>query len=64
MIYSFFDVIIAFFFLSIIRDKDTFFNCPARIETFFIIFPTSTFSPARAVNRFSVIFSTSAKSLA
>jgi hypothetical protein len=63
MVYSFFNVIIASFFLGIIRDKDTFFSYPARIKAFFIIFPASTLSPASAVDRFFAVLSASAKSL-
>jgi hypothetical protein len=62
--YSFFNAFIASSFLSIIRNKDASFNCPAKIETLFIIFPASTLNPARAVDRFFTIFSASAKSLA
>jgi hypothetical protein len=61
--YSFFNVIIAFFFLSIIRDKDVFFNYPIRIKALSITFPASIFSPVKAVDRFSAIFSAFAKSL-
>jgi hypothetical protein len=62
--YSFLGVIIAFSFLDIIKNKDTFFSCPARIETFSITFSALTLSPARAVDKFSAILSASAKSLA
>jgi hypothetical protein len=63
IIYSFFSVITASFFLIIIKDKDTFSNCPARIETLSITFSALTLSPARAVDKFSTVFSASAKSL-
>jgi hypothetical protein len=56
--------IVSFFFLNIIRDKNAFFNYSAKIEVLFIISLASTFSPVRAADRFSVIFSASAKSLA
>jgi hypothetical protein len=62
--YSLFGAFIVFSFLGIIRDKDTFFNCPARIEAFFIIFLISTFSPAKTADRFFAIFSVSVKFLA
>jgi hypothetical protein len=63
IIYSFLNIITASFFLIIIKDKDTFSNCSARIEALFVIFPALTFSPVRAVDRFSAILSASAKSL-
>jgi hypothetical protein len=63
IIYLFFNVITASSSLIIIRDKDIFSNCPAKIETLSVIFPVLTFSPARAVDRFSAILSASAKSL-
>jgi len=47
-----------------IRDKNAFSNYPARIKAFSIIFPASTFSPAKTADRFSAIFSASSKSLA
>jgi hypothetical protein len=52
------------FFLGTIRDKDISFNYPARIEVLFIIFLVSTLNPAKTADRFSVIFSVFAKSLA
>jgi hypothetical protein len=61
-VYSFFDTIIASFSLAITRDSDVFFSCPAKIETLFIAFLALTLSPARAVDRFSAVFSTFAKS--
>jgi hypothetical protein len=63
IIYLFFNVITASFSLIIIKNKDIFFSCPAKIETLFVIFLVLTFSPAKAVDRFSAIFSTSVKSL-
>jgi hypothetical protein len=62
MVYSFFSVTIVFFSLGIIRDKDASSNCSAKIEILSVIFPASTLSPARAVDRFSAILSASAKS--
>jgi hypothetical protein len=52
------------FSLNTIRDKDTFSNYSAKIETLFIISLILTFSPAKAADRFFVILSASAKSLA
>jgi hypothetical protein len=62
--YSFFNVIIASSFLNIIKDKDAFSSCPAKIATLFITFLVSTFSPAKAVDRFFIVLSAFAKSLA
>jgi hypothetical protein len=64
MVYSFFGAIIAFFFLNIIRDKDVSSNYPARIEAFSVISLALTLNPVKAVDRFFVILSASAKSLA
>jgi hypothetical protein len=63
MVHSFFGVTVIPFFLIIIRDSDISFNCPARIEALFIAFSVSIFSPAKAVDRFSVILSAFVKSL-
>jgi hypothetical protein len=62
MIYLIFDAIAASFFLVITKDRDAFSNCPARIETLFIIFPASRLIPAKAVARFSAVCSASARS--
>jgi hypothetical protein len=63
IVHSFFGTVAAFFSLAITRDSDAFFNYPAKIETLFIAFLTSTFNPARAVDRFSAVSSAFAKSL-
>ena len=61
--HSIFNAITASFSLAIIKNKDAFSNCPAKIETLFVAFPASTLSPVRAVDRFSAVLSISAKSL-
>ena len=61
--YSFLSIISVSFFFNIIRDKDVFSSCPAKIETLSVTFLVLTLSPARAVDRFSAILSTFAKSL-
>jgi hypothetical protein len=61
--YSFFNTIITFFFLVIIRDSNVFSNCSVKIEVFSIAFLASTLSPARVIDRFFAVFSASAKSL-
>jgi hypothetical protein len=63
MVYLIFGIIAASSSLAITRDKDAFFNYPARIEALSVVFLTSTLSPVKAVDRFSAVFSTSAKSL-
>ena len=63
MIHSFFGAITVSSFLAITRNSDTFFNCPAKIEALFIASPAFTLSPARAVDRFSAVYSVSARSL-
>jgi hypothetical protein len=62
IMHSFFGVIIVPFFLVIIRDSEIFFSCPVRIEVFSVVFLVSTFSPAKAIDRFFVVLSASAKS--
>jgi hypothetical protein len=63
IVHSFFSAIIAFSFLIIIRNSNAFSSYPVRIEAFFVAFPVLTLSPVRIINRFSVVFSASAKSL-
>jgi hypothetical protein len=63
MIYSLFNAIITSFSLIITRNKDTFSNCPARIEALSIISPIFILNPARTVDRFFTVLSASAKSL-
>jgi hypothetical protein len=63
IVHSFFSIITISSFLVIIRDSDTFFSCPARIEAFSIVSLALTLSSARAVNRFFTVLSVSAKSL-
>jgi hypothetical protein len=62
--YSFFSVIIVFSSLAITRDSDASSNYPAKIEILSVASPASTLSPAKTVDRFSAVFSASAKSLA
>lgn len=62
MVYPIFNVIVTSFSLIIIKDRDTFFSCPAKIETLFIVFLTFKFIPAKAVDRFSAVCSVFAKS--
>jgi hypothetical protein len=56
------NTIAAFFFLTIIRDRDASFNCFAKIKTFFITFSAFKLILAKAVDRFSAVFSVFAKS--
>jgi hypothetical protein len=62
MVYLTFNIIAAFFSLAITKNRDTFFSCPAKIETFFIIFLAFRLIPAKAIDRFSAVYSISAKS--
>jgi hypothetical protein len=62
MIYLIFDIIAASFFLAIIKDRDAFSSCPARIKAFSIVFPAFRLIPAKAVNRFSAVYFVSARS--
>jgi hypothetical protein len=61
--HSFFGATAVSFSLAITRDSDTSSSCPARIEAFSVVFPISTLSPVRIVDRFSAVLSASAKSL-
>ena len=63
MVYPVFGVIIAFSFLIIIRNRDASSSCPARIEALFIVFSAFMLSLIKAIDRFSVVFSASARSL-
>jgi len=56
--------IIASFFLVIIKNRNVFFSCPAKIEVLFIVFPVFMLNLAKAVDRFFAVLSASAKSLA
>jgi hypothetical protein len=62
MVYLIFSALTIFSSLVIIRNRDIFFNCPARIETFSIAFSASRLAPVKAVDRFSAVYSVSARS--
>jgi hypothetical protein len=61
--YSTFNIIAASFSLAIIKDRDTFFSYPAKIETLSIIFSISRLISAKTVDRFLTVLSASARSL-
>jgi hypothetical protein len=63
MVYLILSAIAASSSLAIIRDRNAFFNYPARIETLFIAFSAFMLTPARAVDRFFAVLSAFAKSL-
>jgi hypothetical protein len=63
MVYLILGAIIASFFLIITRDKDTFSSYPIRIETLSVAFSVFRLISARAVDRFSAVYSASVKSL-
>jgi NADH:ubiquinone oxidoreductase subunit 6 (subunit J) len=63
MVYLIFNAITASFSLAIIRDRDTFFSCPAKIETFSIVSSVFILTSARAIDRFFAVLSASAKFL-
>ena len=58
----FLSAIIASSFFIITRNRDASSSCPARIKTFFIVSPAFMLSPAKAVDRFSAVLSTPARS--
>ena len=64
MVYPIFGIITVSSSLAIIKDRDVFFNYPARIEAFSVAFSIFMFNLARVIDRFSAVFSVSAKSLA
>jgi hypothetical protein len=61
--YLIFNVIAASFSLAIIKDRDIFFSYPIRIEALSVAFSAFIFSLARAVDRFSAVYSVFARSL-
>jgi hypothetical protein len=63
MIYSLSDIPVIFSLLNSIRDNDTFFSCPVKIEARSITSPASTLNLVRIADRFSAIFSASSRSL-
>jgi hypothetical protein len=62
MVYLIFGAIAASFFLIIIRDRDAFSSCPAKIEILSIIFLAFMLTSAKAVDRFFAVFSAFARS--
>jgi hypothetical protein len=53
----------AFSFLAIIKDRNAFFNYSVKIKAFFIAFPAFRLILANSVNKFSVVYSASVRSL-
>jgi hypothetical protein len=62
MIYPILNTITASSFLAITKDKDIFFNYLTKIEALSVVFLAFILILAKAVDRFSVVFSTFAKS--
>jgi hypothetical protein len=62
IIYFILDIIAASSSLAIIKDRDTFFSCPARIKALSIAFLVFRLIPARAVDRFLAVYLIFAKS--
>jgi hypothetical protein len=63
MVYPTFNTITVSSSLAITKNKDTFSSYSAKIETLFVVSLTSILIPAKAVDRFSAVFSASTKSL-
>ena len=63
MVYLILNTIATSSFLTIIKNRDTSFNYPARIEALSVISPAFMLNSARAVDRFSAVYSASARSL-
>jgi hypothetical protein len=55
MIYPIFNVIITSSSLAIIKDRDIFFNYPAKIEILSVTFPAFILNLAKAIDRFSAV---------
>jgi hypothetical protein len=64
MVYLIFNIIAASSSLIIIKDRNIFFNCPAKIETLSIVSPVFILNSTKAVDRFFVVLSIFVKSLA
>jgi hypothetical protein len=62
MIYPIFNTITTSSSLTITKNRNTFSNCPTKIETLSVAFPASRLTLAKTVNRFSAVLSTSTKS--
>jgi hypothetical protein len=57
------NTVTASFSLTITKNSKTFSNCPIKIEILSVAFPAFRLIPARTVNKFSAVYSASAKSL-
>ena len=57
------DIITASSSLAIIKNKNIFSNYSAKIEILFVVFPTFKFIPVKAVDKFSAVYSASARFL-
>jgi hypothetical protein len=62
MVYLTLNIIVASSSLAIIKNSDVSSNCPAKIEALSVVFSAFRLIPARAVDRFSAVYSVSAKS--
>jgi hypothetical protein len=62
MVYPTFNTIATSSSLAIIKNRDIFFNCPVRIEIFFITFLAFMLSSVRIIDRFSAVYSVSTRS--
>jgi hypothetical protein len=62
-VHLFFGIMIAFFSLAIIRDRNIFSSCPISIEALSDTFLAFRLIFAKAVDKFLAVFSASARSL-
>jgi hypothetical protein len=60
--YLILDIIAVSSFLIITKNRNAFFSCLIKIETFSVAFPAFRLIPAKTVDRFSAVYSASAKS--
>jgi hypothetical protein len=63
IIYPILNAIAASCSLIIIKNRDISFNCSANIEALSITFPAFMLNPARAIDRFSAVYSAFTRSL-
>jgi hypothetical protein len=62
MVHLLLNAIIIFSFLAIISERDISFSYLTRIEARSVVFPAFRLIPARIVDRFSAVYSASARS--
>jgi hypothetical protein len=62
MIHPTFDAFTAFSSLTITKDRDVSSNYPAKIEALSVVFSAFRLIPAKVIDKFSAVYSVSARS--